>query len=258
MLNKRDFYTDDKTELDAAYFQRRWGLIVEQITALEQDIGKVSGASDKILTLGLARINEALSPALVKLSAAATDGFLVANSATSLTPAADLEATLTITDDGARGIFIPPPFVNLSRAAEGAEDDYATCRVESYDPDTGALEIVVVAVSASLDGQTHSDWVVSASAGLAKMILEAVASVAANKALAEAAAASAAEDAAAVEGVVESGPVVTVNGKAGVVTIGIADIASLSAALAGKAPASHGHSVGDISGLAETIDGGSY
>lgn len=52
-----------------------------------------------------------------------------------------------------------------------------------------------------------------------------------------------------------NGPVSSVNGQTGIVTFGMSDIPGLVDALGGKAAASHGHTIADVSDLQTQLDG---
>lgn len=56
------------------------------------------------------------------------------------------------------------------------------------------------------------------------------------------------------ESIVEVGPVASVAGRAGTVTLAIGDVGSLQTALDGKAAASHGHAISDITNLQSSLD----
>jgi hypothetical protein len=56
------------------------------------------------------------------------------------------------------------------------------------------------------------------------------------------------------DAIVEVGPVRSVAGRTGAVTLAIGDVASLQTALDGKAAASHGHAIPDMTGLQAALD----
>jgi len=59
--------------------------------------------------------------------------------------------------------------------------------------------------------------------------------------------------AAAAQDAIADGPVSSVNGKAGVVSLGVSDIPNLTQLIAAKADASHGHTIAQISNLQTTL-----
>jgi hypothetical protein len=56
------------------------------------------------------------------------------------------------------------------------------------------------------------------------------------------------------DAIVEVGPVRSVAGRTGAVALAIADVASLQAALDGKASSSHGHAIADVTNLQAALD----
>ena len=137
-----------------------------------------------------------------------------------------------------------------------------------YNRENGGLAFEVVALNGNIGATVHNDWVVSATTGVAPAIMEAAAQVTQLVDTAESASTLAQQAAASAAQVLATGPVTSVNGKSGVVTIAMSDIAGLVAAIAAKADSNHGHSIAQISnlqttltaleGLAANPDGGSY
>ncbi len=258
-----DLRVRDRQNLDPDFFNRRFRLIVENLNELAGEIARVTTASDSLVTLGLARVNEVLGPALEQAQAAAESGFLVATSSTPLTLAVNLEATLQVDDTSARALFAPTPYVLIASDAGGV-DDWAILEAQSYNRVNGGLAFKVVAVHGTIGAASRSDWVISATAGLAKSIMEAAADLANTLAVAQDAAADAAAAALAAQSAIASGPVSSVNGKTGVVALGVGDIPNLTALIAGKADATHGHTIAQIANLQSTLtalqspDGGTY
>lgn len=262
-----DLRVRDSQDLDRDFFNRRFRLIVESLNEIVAQVARISTASDSLVSLGLTRVNEVLGPALAQATAAAESGFLVATSASPLTLTVGLETTLVVDETSARALFAPTPYVVISRDG-GAIDDWAVLRVDDYNRENGGLAFEVVAVSGAIGAAQHDDWVISATAGLAKSILEAAVDLENTLALAQQAAADAAAAADTALSVLANGPVSSVNGKTGTVALGIGDIPNLTAALAGKADTNHGHTIAQISNLQnvlnslqqqiDTIDGGTY
>jgi len=97
--------------------------------------------------------------------------------------------------------------------------------------------------------------VISASAGLAQAILEVAAEVGATLSQAEEAAATAEAAAATAVQIIANGPVSSVKGKTGLVSLGMADIPNLVAAIGAKADSNHGRSIAQVSNLQTTLTG---
>jgi len=268
MLRFEDLRVRDQQVLDRDFFNRRFRLIAESLGQIDAGLATVTEATDRLVTLGLNRVNEVLGPALAQAQAAAVSGFLVATSTTPLSLSVGLETTLAVDNTPARPLFAPTPYVILSRQADEALDDWAMLRVHAYDRSNGGLAFTVVAVHGALDGAEHADWVVSASAGLAQSILEVAAEVGATLTLAEEAAATAEAAAATAVQIIANGPVSSVNGKTGLVSLVMADIPNLVASIGAKADSNHGHAIAQVSNLQATLtdlqgqitslDGGAY
>jgi len=262
MLRFEDLRVRDQQDLDRDFFNRRFRLIAESIAKINAGLEDVNDATDNLVALGLVRVNEVLGPLLAKVQAASENGFLVARSSTPLILAVGLETTLAIQDAAERELFTPTPYVLISRAAEDTVDDWAILRVQSYHRANGGLAFEVVAINGTIGAAQHSDWVISATAGVAKTMMQAAVDVSNTRDIAEAAALSAQASAAAAAAAIATGPVSSVNGKTGVVAIAMSDIAGLVAAIAAKADSNHGHSIVQISNLQSTLnslaDGGTY
>jgi hypothetical protein len=268
MLRFEDLRVRDNQDLDRDFFNRRYRLIAESLTEAFAQLERVGGATDRLVGLGLSRLNEVLGPALATASAAAENGFLVATSATPLTVSVGLQATFVVDDTPARALFAPTPFVVLTRDVDGTLNDWAVFRVETYDRTNGGLAGEVLAVNGDIGATEHADWVISASAGIAASVIETAAAVSNALALAQQAAEDAAAAATVAESVLANGPVSSVNGQTGTVSLGIGDIPTLTAQLASKASSTHGHTIAQISDLQsalnslqaqiDAIDGGTY
>ena len=254
MLRFEDLRVRDSQALDRDFFNRRYRLIAEAIGSLGEEVASVTGDTDRLVALGLNRVNQVLGPLLAKVQAASENGFLVAASATPLTVTQGLQTTLVIDDPAQRDLFTPTPYLLLSRQARGTEQDYAVLYVEAYDRPSGGLAFEVVLVNGAIGDGSHDDWVISATAGISVAVLEAAASVQETLALAQQAATDAADAAQAAETVLASGPVTSVNGRQGSVVLGMSDIAGLVSALAAKSESSHGHTIAQVSNLQAALD----
>ena len=262
MLRFEDLRVRDQNELDRDFFNRRFRLIAEAIIGLSEEVGTVTGDTNRLVALGLNRVNEVLGPLLAKVQAASENGFLVAPSTTSITVTIGLETTLVIEAGAERDLFTPTPYVLLTRHAADTQEDYAILRVTDYNRENGGLAFEVILTNGDIGDAAHDDWVISATAGLSVAVLEAANAVQETLDLAQQAATDAASAAAAAQLVLSSGPVTSVNGRAGVVVLGISDISGLTTAIASKADSLHGHTIAQISNLQSTLnaitDGGTY
>jgi hypothetical protein len=251
-LRFEDLRARDNQKIDREFFNRRYRLIAEAISAIADEVNGVSEDSDNLVSLGLIRVNEVLGPLLAKVQAASENGFLVAESQTTVQLSVGLQTTLEVTAGWARDLFQPTPYVMLTRAG-GAVDDWALFNVADYNRDNGGLAGEVVAISGAIDAAAYDDWTLSATAGIAKAVMEQAAAAQVAIDDAQAAAVAAVEAAAAAQAVLANGPVSSVNGQTGAVALGMSDIANLVSTLGAKADGNHGHSIEQISGLADVL-----
>lgn len=234
-----DFRVRRGEAMDQAFFDRRFRLIVELLGAFRSEIERQGASTDELVQLGLARINEILTPTLLHVQQAAELGFLVAVSNTEMELIVGQQPTFELTA-GTREMFTPTPFLTISRAAEGTEDAFAIARLLTYNKENGGLSVEIVSVT-NISG-VNEDWIISASSGLPMAVASAAVQVALD-------ADQVAADRLVVEGIVaavQEGPVVSVAGKTGAVSLTIGDIANLVTTLAGKASTSHSHAAADI------------
>lgn len=245
-----DLRVRDKQPLDADFFNRRFRLIAEQIATLSSQAETAQGVVDEIVRLGLARINEILTPALARVQAASELGFLLATSSTSIQLSANLETTFALDDTEANHLFTPTPYVTFMRDADDAQDDWAVARVQEFNAENLGLAVKILVINGTLDDAAHDDWVISASPATVAVLADQIAAAQ----TAAAAAQQAAIDVAAAALLIAEGPVSSVNGQTGAVSLAMGDIPNLLTTLAGKATAVHSHGISDIQNLASSLD----
>jgi hypothetical protein len=178
--------------------------------------------------IGLTRIDAGLQPVYDRLRSMQARGFLNAPIAAGATAAFALGQTnVTIAADW-RDAFTPSPWIAMVRAANAT--DYVYARVVSYDQTTGELALDIK----NLWGNpgAYSDVTVWGVAGGALSALESAhatsadrAAVHADRAAVDAAANTVSEAVA----VIASGPVASVNGQHGAVTLHAGDVGALDA-----------------------------
>ena len=156
-LRFEDLRARDNQSIDRDFFNRRYKLIAEAIAAIADQVDGVAADSDNLVKLGLVRVDEVLGPLLAKVQAASQEGFLVAESATSVQLSVGLQTTLEVTAGWQRDLFQPTPYVMLTRAGGGV-DDWALFRVSEYNRDNGGLAGEIVATSGAVDAAAYSDW----------------------------------------------------------------------------------------------------
>lgn len=253
MLRFEDLRVRDQQALDRDFFNRRFRLIAETFGQLNDEVASVTTDTDRLVSLGLNRVNEVLGPLLAKLQLASDVGFLVAESTTSVTVSLDLETTFQIKEEF-RDLFSPTPYLVLQRKASGTINDYAAFELQSYNRENGGLAGKVVFVSGDIGAGAHSDWVISCSAGIAIGVMQSLLEVAESLGTLTTVAAEADAALATINSLVASGNVLSVNGKTGTVILTMSDISGLVTALASKADSSHGHTIAQVSNLQSTLD----
>lgn len=200
------------------------------LQAIELRLKSVEGAkadldliTSRLLQVGLDRINEVLTPAIMSILRIQERGFLIANSATPGTLALGNILSLMVGDADERDLFTPAPFVALTLGS--GPDSYGVARTISYDREDGTFVCEVLAFEG--DPGPHSDWVIGALAGPTLAMIMQLAEariiqteVAANRAYVEATSEQFGE----LAEIIENGAVITVNGKSGSVLVRAGDI----------------------------------
>ena len=237
-MSTNPYQVEDGQEVDAEFFNGFLGDVDLRLRGLEAQRQDLDAAIQGINDLAVFRLNEVLTPAMQTLFDAQHLGFL--NAPVAGDAVLGLGAsTMTIAADR-RHVFTPSPWVMLVR--EDNLDDYAGGRVQSYDQQTGELVVDVSFVHG--DAGTYGDVSVWGVAGGALSALDSAEKTTEDRAAVAADAAQVALDRAYVESVaadIEDGPVLSVNGANGTVTLGIDDIPDLTTTLAGKSSTSHNH-----------------
>ena len=222
----------DRTPLDRPFYNRRFKAIYDELARLDAQHASFGAAESTLIQLGLDRLNETLGPLLLTLQEAAALGFLTCRVADENHSLVMGEFVGWNVSEGAE-LFTPTHFLLALD-----ETDYTNWGILSLDPDgwhstTGELSTHVVYASKT---QTSNSWQIAAHAGvlpaMEDMLTESVAAR-------DAALASQAEVQDAVETLQDllgtATGVISVAGKAGVVTLDIADVIGLVDALAAKA-----------------------
>lgn len=252
-----DLRSRDGDTIDRDYLNRRWKLIAENIRTNSDRMDGFAATESQLVELGLQRIDDVLGPALQAVSSAVELGFLVQPSDTAVEMEVGIDVEFTLSETAAKGIFAPTPFLTVMDEAD--EDSWAVVKRLSYNKETGVLGVRPLYISGTGVG---ASWVIASSAGVLPAMETALAdtltaknnavsaaasaaadknTVAADKATvltyrnqAEAAAAAAAADAQSVAedsatisqlvAVLDDGPVLTVNGRVGAVTLDKTDV----------------------------------
>lgn len=234
-LTIKDVQVSQGEEINADFFNRRFSALVAAITELKFDADFINNTSNDLVALGIARVNESLGPLLAQISGAATLGFLIGGSSTTLTLLAGDEFDFVIGADSGRALFTPTPW--LTAVDNNSGTHFANLSLVSYNSTTGALRVSVLSLSPG-SSLTSSNWTISCTGGVLPVMQTLATAAQGNENAAAVSAAAAAADAATIADVViavQAGPVVRVAGKTGDVSLVISDIISLATALAAKA-----------------------
>lgn len=240
---------DGTTRLSQEYFNPVLADIDLRLHAQELVEKDWTAAVDTLNRFGLQRIDNYLAPAIDRVQNIIELGFLDCTSATPLTFEVGIKGV--VVDAGnKRDLFVPSPFIAITRQANVT--DYVVARVLVWDRETGALEFQIL--EAHGNAGPFTDLVIHALPGSVMAIQGYIDQVEAIKDQAEAArdqasgavtaaqnaealaeqardAAVAARDTAnAAAIVIAGGPVSSVNGQTGVVTITPATIGAATAA----------------------------
>lgn len=269
---------DGQERFDLAFLRRLLQAIDVRLKPLQEQQASVEQTLVDLQGLTLDRINDILTPAIEQVFTLTERGFLIASSATEATLGIGDILTFIVADDAERDLFTPSPFTALTRS--GSTGDWAIARTISYDKVAGEYRCEVLTFEGNAG--PHSDWVIGALAGatVAQYSLleegeavrdEVIAARETTKGYRDTAKTH--KDAAAGSASAAAGSAGAAWGFAGAAS-DAADAAAQSAqdaatfdpasyydkgevdtALGDKADSTHSHEVGDVSGLAEALDG---
>ncbi|MDB5610660.1 MAG: hypothetical protein JWP25_7560 [Bradyrhizobium sp.] len=151
----------DTEDFDATRLNKAMEVIDQRLRVLEPFSPQWEVAVNELRLFGLARINETIAPAYERVQRLAQFGFLVADSATSLTLSGGHDFTFVIGAGPKRDLFTPTPFLAITREANAT--DYAVGRFKSYDARTGNLVVTILTVTGNAG--PFSDWWIGPLAG---------------------------------------------------------------------------------------------
>jgi hypothetical protein len=228
----------ERTQVDRAFFNRRFKALYDELARLDSDFMSFGAAEATLVQLGLDRMNETLSPMLTTLQSAAELGFLTCRVIGENHSLVGGEFVGWHVTEGA-DLFTPTHFLLALD-----ETDSTNWGILSLDPDgwhatTGELSTHVVFSSKT---QTSSAWQIAAHAGVLPAMEDMLEDAQAARDAAQASQAQVASDMVTVQGLIgaiQAGPVASVAGKTGAVTLVEADIGGLVTDLAAKATISY-------------------
>ena len=157
----KDFALDRSSRINDVWMNRLLTILETRIGGIEGKASDFDEAAASLVTLGLARINEALIPAIDRLRDLTELGFLIAPSSSEIEIELGVPTLWVIPEGSQRDFFAPSPFVIAVR--DGNYLDYAVVQTISYDEEHG--EFLGIPITVSGDPGPHSDWTLGALAG---------------------------------------------------------------------------------------------
>jgi hypothetical protein len=244
------------TKISERYFNPIWQRIDTRLHALEEKVIDWVKATEDLITFGLQRIDVVLAPAFERVGRIATLGFLIAHSTTLETLVQDEVSTFVVDDPDERELFHPSAFVTIAKP--GSQEDFAVAQVLSYNRVNGVLDVTIREIFGSPG--PHADWEISTGSGVPLLMRQQLADARSARDLSkdwaekanntdvngvgtrsakhhsfkaegyatEAKDARDVTNAAAI--LIAGGPVSSVNGETGSVTLTAADVGAMSAA----------------------------
>lgn len=150
VFNEEDPFTADR-------LNKAMQVIDQRLRSLEPFTPSWQAAVDELRAVGLSRLNDAILPAYNRVQLLSAMGFLFAGSETPITLAVGA-ATFNIGNLDERDLFVPTPFVAITRAS--TTEDYAIAQLVSYDKTTGDLMVQIKSVTGNPG--PFSDWQIGA------------------------------------------------------------------------------------------------
>lgn len=234
MITYSDLAVSDNEVVDADFFNRRYNLIVSAVAEAMAAAQLYGTVSTQLLQLGLDRVDGVLGPLLIRLSSAAELGFLIAQSSTLQTLDVGNQGDFIIADDAQKALFTPTPWLTVIDNTD--DQNYAVLQLINWDGVTGILQTTVMYVHG---GATISseDWTIACASAVLPAMADMLAQAQTASSDAQAANAgvqSALDDLQAAIAAIQEGPVSSVAGHTGAVTLAMSDIIGLVSALSGK------------------------
>lgn len=213
----------DRTPMTRDFFNTRFQNIAGAINGIAGRMDAYDLVVSSLVQLGMDRVNMVLGPLLSDLQEAAISGFLTAVAdgiAVSLTVGVDVQFTLT---SGGLSIFTPTPY--MLALDETDSTNWGIISLNAYDNTTGIL--AGHCIYSNNGPQASTQWSISAQSAVIAAQMNMVTQTLAARTDVLAAAATVTVDYAAIESAIaaiETGPVISVAGKVGAVTLVAADV----------------------------------
>ncbi len=189
-------------------------------------------AVQNLVSLGLANINSTLGPFLTTLQQAASLGFLVGEADGQLNAlTVGQQFDLALTNSGA-SLFTPTKWLTMLDVNDST--NWGVCQLLSWIPQNANLSTMCIYCTKT---KTSPSWQVACGSGVMDASVNAMTSAntsATNAATSASNAAASAASVASLAGAIAAGPVVSVAGRSGAITLAEADIANLVSDLAAR------------------------
>lgn len=152
-------FSDDE-DFTADRLNAAMQVLDQRLRSLEPFSPSWEQAVNDLRLVGLSRLNDAILPAYNRIQLLSTLGFLFAGSNSEVTLTDEMTATFIINDETQASLFVPTPFLALTRSS--TVDDWAIAQLISYEQATGTLMVKVKTINGSPG--PHSDWQIGACA----------------------------------------------------------------------------------------------
>src|SRR4029077_15810105 len=228
----------DRTQIDRAFFNRRFKALFDELARLDTEFASFGDTENTLVELGLSRLNDTLNPLVTTLQAAASLGFLWGQS---------IGTNISLITGQAEGFFVtvnadllvPTPVLMVQDMTDPSNWGLVTVDVDGWHSATGDLATHCIYASKT---QSSSQWFITCSAAIFPAMQDLLAQCTTAKNATAASAASVAAQMATLSSAIaaiNSGPVASVAGRTGIVTLAESGIAGLVSDLAARASISY-------------------
>lgn len=228
----------DRETVDRLFYNKRFTALYTALSNLDARVSSFEATQNSLVQLGLTRINTILGPLLTTLQEAADLGFLQCKAIGLAESLVIGEAEGFRVTEGA-ALFTPTPYLLVQDTEDS--DNWGVCSLDEggWTKETGDLALHTVYANKPYTASTS--WVISSSSGVLPAMRTMLMQVVAIRDALTALQASISGDVATLEAliaIVQSGPVVSVAGRTGAITLSQSDVSGLVDALAAKAATS--------------------
>jgi hypothetical protein len=224
----------DRTQIDRAFFNRRFRALYDELARLDAGFEHFGATENTLVQLGLERLDDSLNPLLITLRAAADLGFLWGKSiGTPLSMVLGEAKGFVVTENQA--VFVPTPVLFVQDITDTSNWGLVSLDVDGWHSTTGDLATHCIYASKT---KSSTEWFISASAAIFPAMQDLLAQCTTARDATAASAAQVNSQMATLQSAInaiQSGPVASVAGRTGVVTLTENDIAGLVNDLAAKA-----------------------